>query len=188
MSYRLIDDTLDDGLGCGASCSCRSCRAGARRYGETYVRDDENDEDDLAAVPAPVDQATERRLYRTQARDCRGVRVLQTLSRTPMTLEERVHFFERKLPAVPRLVAGHRLMMQVMRAARAGAPRAAVGDAIRGVLHAYPELVEFPFPRGYVVGSVEHERAIVRCELSRARWELAVHRRGGRIPGRRLLR
>ena len=53
---------------------------------------------------------------------------------------------------------------------------------------AFPEVSEFPFPPGYAVGTVAQEVARTRCELSRARWELMVFDRTGRVPGRVLAR
>lgn len=131
----------------------------------------------------PIPGAEEQRLLRSYQNTCRGVRVLQTLSRQAMSPAQTVTHLERKLAAVPRLVEGWQRLRQLLRIMQ-GRPKHQLNAALQGLAHAYPELVEFPFPPGYAVGSVDHERAIVACELAKARWELAIYQRTGRIPGR----
>jgi hypothetical protein len=49
MSY--FDRLGDGGLACGRDCPCSACQSAVRRLGETYERDDEDDDD---APPAKV--------------------------------------------------------------------------------------------------------------------------------------
>ena len=134
-------------------------------------------------------EAMERRLMAEMARDCANVNVLQTLERVARTPAQRVTWLERKIAAMPRIIEGHRLLRELIARYRAGR---LTDDQLRaagmGLLHAFPEINEFPFPPGYAVGTVAQETARTRCELSRARWELMVFDRTGRIPGRLIRR
>ena len=138
--------------------------------------------------PLPYREAVEeaeKRQIREMARDCANVNVLQTLEREARTPAERVRRLERKVAAMPRIVQGHALIRQLIARRRAGRlSDAQLRAALMGVLHAFPEVGEFPFPSGYAVGSVADEMAKARCELSRARWELLVWNRTGGVPGR----
>jgi hypothetical protein len=132
-------------------------------------------------------EAMERRLMADMGRDCANVSVLQTLERVARTPAERVTWLERKVAAMPRLIEGHRFLREMTARFRAGRLTQAQLHAARmGVLHAFPEISEFPLPRGYALGTVDQEVARTRCELSRARWELMVFDRTGRVPGRLL--
>jgi hypothetical protein len=137
-------------------------------------------------------EALERGAYDRYTRDCHNVDVLETLERQRLSPAERVRFLERKLAAVPRLVQGHRQLTQlrdlVRRQGRINRPLRPdqIEAARRGILTAFPEIAEFPFPPGYAVGSEADERTRVQCQLSRARWELMSLSRHGTIPGRRL--
>jgi hypothetical protein len=130
-------------------------------------------------------EAMERRQMADMARDCANVNVLQTLERTARTPAERVAWLERKIAAMPRIIEGHRLLRELIARYRAGRlTDAQLQAAGRGLLHAFPEINEFPFPPGYAAGTVAQEVARTRCELSRARWELMAFDRTGRVPGR----
>lgn len=132
-----------------------------------------------------VPDEAEKRQKQEIARDCANVDVLQTLEREARTPAERVMRLERKVAAMPRIVQGHALIRELI--ARWRARRLSdtqLQAALMGVLHAFPEVNEFPFPSGYAVSSVADEAAKARCELSRARWELLVWNRTGRVPGR----
>jgi hypothetical protein len=130
-------------------------------------------------------EEVERSQIREIARDCANANVLQTLEREARTPAERVVRLERKVAAMPRIVQGHGLVRELIARRRAGRlSDTQLRAALMGVLHAFPEVREFPFPRGYAVGSVADEVAKARCELSRARWELLVWNRTGRVPGR----
>lgn len=130
-------------------------------------------------------QATEEGLRQAYVRDCAGRRILRTLQRDLMTPRDRVRFLERKLVAMPRLVQGHRLASRLADQYRRGRiSRQQMIAAIRGLFRAFPELAQFPFPRGYLVSSLTNELANIRCELSQARWEFFTSQRTGRVPGR----
>jgi hypothetical protein len=130
-------------------------------------------------------QATEEGLRQAYLRDCAGRRILRTLQREPMTPLNRIRFLERRLAAMPRLVQGHRLVSRLVDQYRSGRiSRQQMMAALRGLLRAFPELVEFPFPRGYFVSSLANELANTRCELSQARWEFFTAQRTGRMPPR----
>jgi hypothetical protein len=130
-------------------------------------------------------EEAERRQIQEIARDCTNVDVLQTLERETRTPAERVTWLERKVAAMPRIVQGHAFIRDLIARRRAGRlSDAQLRAALMGVLHAFPEVREFPFPRGYAVGSAAAEVAKARCELSRARWDLMVWNRTGRVPGR----
>jgi hypothetical protein len=132
-------------------------------------------------------EETERKQREEYQRDCANVRVLQTLERESLTPAKRVRRLERKLAAMPKIVLGHKLKRELFARRRAGRlSDAQLRAALMGVLHAFPEVSEFPFPSGYAVGSVADEVAKARCELSRARWEFLVWNRTGRVPGRLL--
>jgi len=132
-------------------------------------------------------EAMERRVMSDMARDCANVDVLQTLERVARTPAQRVTWLERKVAAMPRIVEGNRLLRELIARYRAGRlTDAQLRAAGTGLLHAFPEINEFPFPPGYAVGTVDQEVARTRCELSRARWELMVFNRTGRVPGRLL--
>jgi hypothetical protein len=138
--------------------------------------------------PLPYRQAVEeaeKRQIQEMARDCANVDVLQTLERIARTPPERVMRLERKVAAMPKIVRGHALIRELIARRRAGRlSDTQFRAALTGVFHAFPEVREFPFPSGYAVGSVANEVAKARCELSRARWELMVWNRTGRVPGR----
>jgi hypothetical protein len=130
-------------------------------------------------------QATQEGLRQAYLRDCAGRRILRTLQREPKTPLNRIRFLERKLAAMPRLVQGHRLVSRLVDQYRGGRiSRQQMMGALRGLLRAFPELIEFPFPRGYFVSSLANELANARCELSQARWEFFSAQRTGRVPGR----
>jgi hypothetical protein len=132
-------------------------------------------------------EAMERRLMAEMGRDCANVNVLQTLEREARTPADQVRWLERKVAAMPRIVQGHALLRDLFARRRAGRlSDAQLQAALMGAVHAFPEIMEFPFPRGYAVGTVADEAARARCELSRARWELLVFDRTGRVPGRLL--
>jgi hypothetical protein len=132
-------------------------------------------------------EEAERKQREVYLRDCANVTVLETLEREARTPAERVKRLERKVAAMPRIVQGHALIRDLMARRRAGRlSDAQLRAALMGVLHAFPELSEFPFPSGYAVGSVADEVARARCELSRARWELLLWNTTGRVPGRLL--
>jgi hypothetical protein len=139
-------------------------------------------------TPLPYRQAMEameRRMMDEMARDCANVNVLQTLERVARTPAQRVTWLERKIAAMPRIIEGHRLLRELIARFRAGRlTQAQLNAAVTGLLHAFPELSEFQFPPGYAVGTVAEEVARTRCELSRARWELMIFDRTGRVPGR----
>jgi hypothetical protein len=138
--------------------------------------------------PLPYREAleeTERKQREEYLRDCANVRVLQTLEREARTPSERARWLERKVAAMPNIVQGHALIRDLIARRRAGRlSDVQFRSAIVAVLNAFPEVREFPFPRGYVVGSVADETARARCELSRARWEFLVWNRTGKVPGR----
>ena len=130
-------------------------------------------------------EETERKQLQEYQRDCANVNVLETLERQSRTPLDQVHWLERKLAALPRIIQGHNLVQEILRRRRDGRMTdAQVQGALVGVVHAFPEVQEFPFPPGYAVRSVQEEAAIVRCQLSRARWEFLVWNRTGRVPGR----
>ncbi len=130
-------------------------------------------------------EETERKQREEYLRDCADVTVLETLERQSLTPGERVRHLERKLAAMPRIVRGYELITDLRTRRLTGRlSPAQFRAAISGVLHAFPELGQFPFPRGYAVRSVGDETAIVKCQLSRARWEFMVWNRTRRIPGR----
>jgi hypothetical protein len=139
-------------------------------------------------VPLPYREAAEeaeKRQMQEMARACANVDVLQTLERTARTPVERVRRLERKIAAMPRIVRGHALIRELIARRQAGRlSHTHFRAALTEVLRAFPEVMEFPFPSGYAVGSVADEVAKTRCELSRARWELLVWNRTGRVPGR----
>jgi hypothetical protein len=130
-------------------------------------------------------EETERRQREEYLRDCANVTVLQTLERTHRTPGERVRHLEAKLTAMPKLVRGHQLLKELRTKLITGrfTPQQ-FRAGVRSLLHAIPELAQFPFPQGYAVGSLADETARTRCELSRARYEFLVWNRTGRIPGR----
>jgi hypothetical protein len=130
-------------------------------------------------------EEAERKQREAYLRDCANVTVLETLEREARTPAERVTRLARKVAAMPRIVRGHALIRDLMARRQAGRlSDTQLRAALMGVLHAFPELREFPFPSGYAVGSVADEVARARCELSRARWELLLWNTTGRVPGR----
>jgi hypothetical protein len=130
-------------------------------------------------------EETERKQREEYQRDCANVTVLQTLERQSLSPGEKVRFLERKLAAMPRIIKGNELIKQLRTKVITGKfSEAQFRAAIPGVLHAFPEVAQFPFPRGYAVGTVADEVARARCQLSRARWEFMVWNRTRRIPGR----
>jgi hypothetical protein len=130
-------------------------------------------------------EALERQQIADMARDCANVNVLQTLERVSRSPAERVAWLERKIAAMPRIIEGHRHLRGLIARYQAGRlTEAQLHAAVMGLFNAFPELREFPFPPGYAVGTVAEEVARTRCELSRARWELTVFGRTGRVPGR----
>jgi hypothetical protein len=132
-------------------------------------------------------EAMERRLMAEMARDCANVEVLQTLERVDRTPAQRVAWLERKISAMPRILEGHRLRRELFARRRAGRLNdSQLRAALMGLHNAFPEISEFPLPVGYAMGTVAQEVAKARCELSRARWELIVFDRTGRVPGRLL--
>ena len=139
-------------------------------------------------APLPYREAleeTERKQLQEYQRDCANVNVLQTLEKESRTPGERVRWLERKLAAMPRIVQGHKLVRELFERRRRGQlSDQRLRGALIGLHRAFPEIRQFPFPRGYAVGSEANEVARVRCELSRARWEFMVWNRTGRIPGR----
>jgi len=130
-------------------------------------------------------EETERKQREEYERDCANIRMLKTLERQSLSPGERVRMLERKLAAMPRIVQGYKLIEDLRwRRLTGKLSDAQFRAAIQGVLHAFPEVAQFPFPPGYAVESVADEVARVRCQLSRARWEFLVWNRTGRIPGR----
>ena len=139
-------------------------------------------------TPLPYREAMEemeRKLMADMARDCANVDVLQTLERVARSPAERVTWLERKISSMPRILEGHRLLRELFARRRAGRlNNVQLRAALMGLLHAFPEISEFPLPPGYAAGTVDEEVARARCELSRARWELMIFDRTGRVPGR----
>jgi hypothetical protein len=130
-------------------------------------------------------EASERKLMAELAGDCANVDVLQTLDRVGRTPAERVAWLERKISLMPRILEGHRLKRELFVLRRAGRLNDfQLRAALMGLEHAFPEIIEFRLPDGYAPGTVDQEVAKTRCELSRARWELMVFDRTGRVPGR----
>jgi hypothetical protein len=130
-------------------------------------------------------EAAERKQMADMARDCANVEVLQTLERVARSPAERVTWLERKIAAMPRVLQGHRMRRELY--ARRRDRRLndfQLRAALMGLHNAFPEIREFPIPDGYAMGTVDQEVAKARCELSRARWELMVFDRTGRLPGR----
>jgi hypothetical protein len=134
-------------------------------------------------------EAAERQQMAEMARDCANVEVLQTLERVARSPAERVTWLERKIAAMPRVLEGHRLRREMYARRRAGRFNDfQLRAALMGLHNAFPEIREFPIPDGYAMGTVAQERAKAQCELSRARWELMVFSRTGRVPGRLVAR
>lgn len=133
-------------------------------------------------------EETERKQREEYLRDCANVRVLETLERQPMTPGERVRFLERKLAAMPRIIQGNDLIKQMKTRLITGRiTEQQFRNSIPGILHAFPEVSQFPFPPGYAVRSLAEETAIVKCQLSKARWAFMVWNRTHRMPGERRL-
>lgn len=134
-------------------------------------------------------EAMERRLKNAMNRDCANVRVLETLERVDRTPAERVSFLERKVAFMPSIIEGHRRVRELRAQHQAGAlTDEQLRAAVMELFSAFPAMLEFTFPPGYAVGTIAQETAIARCELSRARWELKIFERTGRIPGRLIRR
>lgn len=122
-------------------------------------------------------------------RNCVGVNVLKTLSRESLTPLEKVKKLERKLSVISRLVQGQKLISKVVGQYQRGKMnKKQLVSSLHGIFHAFPELKEFPFPKGYAVGSEAEERARVQCELSQARWEWFASQYGGSSSKRVLLK
>lgn len=183
---RFVPDCLIGFDRCIRGCAHAPVTASVARSG----RDDRLADDVPTAErdPLPYREAleqTERKQREEYLRDCANVRVLQTLEKQARTPGERVRWLERKVAAMPRIVEGHALIRDLIARRRAGRLSGLqLRNAIVGVLNAFPEVREFPFPSGYAVGSVADETAKARCELSRARWEFLVWNRTGKVPGR----
>lgn len=120
-----------------------------------------------AAQPAP----TEQQLQQQYEHDCAGVRVLERLERVERTPQERVHQLERRLRRLPEV-------FKALQQAKASSPKDEV--------EFYKAQVWPEFGEGYVMRDLQDELARARCELAKARWELSVFERTGRIPGRLL--
>lgn len=105
-------------------------------------------------------------------RNCAGVNVLKTLSRESLSPLEKVKKLERKLAVISRLVQGQKLVSTIVGRYQMGKiNKKTLMRSLAGIVRAFPELKEFPFPPGYAVGSEAQERSIVQCELSQARWD-----------------
>ncbi|MBF2046829.1 MAG: hypothetical protein IGS54_05580 [Elainella sp. C42_A2020_010] len=139
----------------------------------------------------PYRQAMEsigKGLQEEYKRNCAGVTVLRTLSRESLTPLEKVKKLERKLEVISRLVQGQKLISKMVGKYRMGKiSKKQLVASLQGILHAFPELKEFPFPQGYAVGSEAQERAKVQCELSQARWEWFASQSGRPVARRAAL-
>ncbi|MBI4491094.1 MAG: hypothetical protein HY694_18585 [Deltaproteobacteria bacterium] len=131
--------------------------------------------------PLPYREAmeeTERKLFDEYTRACAGVRLLEWLTREPMSPLDQVRFWEKVLRWLPKIFE---LKRELDRLVREGRISRAVAVAILNA-----ELYRV-FPRGYALGTEQDELARARCALSKARWEFFAQQHRGKVPGRRLL-
>jgi len=131
----------------------------------------------------------ERRQALEYERVCAGVRLFQPLERRGFSPEENVKRFERRLSGLPRVFQMKREMAQALMDLRAKRDR---GEITRDKFEferarremEFQKIIEREFSPGYILGTLEGELANARCGLAKARWELLVATRTGRVPGR----
>lgn len=131
--------------------------------------------------PLPYREAmeeTERRLYDEYTRACVGVRLLERLERIPMSLRDRVQFWERVIKWLPKIFELKRLLEERVRAGRMTRTEADSTLAWQ---------MRHVFPSGYALSTMESELAKARCALAKARWQFFAQQRRRSVPGGGLL-
>jgi hypothetical protein len=162
-------------------------------------------------------ERTEQAAHEESVQKCAGVTTLMKLekSRDPLTPREEVERLERRLKSLPKVlgqraekasqitmvlpVITEHLKEQARVWGPLGRPDAVKPSARVRALEEQLKLskqlydwdkavIEPEFGSGYVLGSLDQERARAECRLSRARWEFLVFMRTGRRPERRLMK
>lgn len=126
--------------------------------------------------PLPYREAmeeTERKLFDEYTRACAGVRLLERLERTPMSLREQVRFWERVIDWLPRIFRLKHLLDQRVRARRMTQVEADSSLAWQ---------LRHVFPPGYALTTLESELAKARCALAKARWQFFAQQHRGTVP------
>ena len=130
--------------------------------------------EDIPSYMAAYTAHTEARLLEESRARCEGIRVLERLSRQPMSPSENIRRLERLIRLMPNFIR--------MREALHAMPNPSPDD-----LDTYrAQLERAGLSADLFVGSEEEEIAMARCELSRARLEEFLANQGRRMPGRLL--
>jgi hypothetical protein len=130
-------------------------------------------------------EETEKRQREEYLRDCKDVDVLQTLEKEFISPGDRVRKLEKQLSLLPTIVDVYKQIGLLKTKLITGAiSEKEFWIKVKELLDNHPEVLEFPFPSGYAVGSLSSEMEKLRCKLSRARWEFMVWNRTHQLPGR----